>query len=71
MVRGLSCLLGRMGRRAISVWPRQQEAPRGEGILAIAFADRLGLFWLRAAGAKSDGGWKIRRVVLTMRPRRT
>jgi TRAP-type mannitol/chloroaromatic compound transport system permease small subunit len=43
--------------------PRQQEAPRGEGILAIAFADRLGLLWLRAARAKRDALWKNRRTI--------
>jgi TRAP-type mannitol/chloroaromatic compound transport system permease small subunit len=59
MVRELSCLLGRIGRCATFARPRQQEASRGEGILAIAFADRLGLLWLRAAGAKCDARWKI------------
>jgi hypothetical protein len=44
MVRELSFLLGRMGRCALSAQSRQQEAQRGEGILAIAFADKLGLF---------------------------
>ncbi len=43
--------------------PRQQKAPRGEEILAIAFADRPGLFWLRVAGAKRDGYWKIGRTL--------
>jgi TRAP-type mannitol/chloroaromatic compound transport system permease small subunit len=51
-----------MGRCAVFARPRQQEAPRGEGILAIAFADSLGLFSLRVAGAKSDACWKIGRT---------